>query len=224
MIQKDFKNKTWSELLNNTTNEKIKYLLSYVDKLRKIKTIYPEQNEILTVLKTKIEDVKVVIIGQEPYCDGNTNGLAFGCKYKFTETSLLIRKAIFHDYFFEKTEEHLRKFDPTLKKWNSQGVFLLNSILTVEKNKPLSHAKIGWEEITEEIIKLLNEHTSPIVFLLWGNYAQNYSKFITNKNHLVLKNEHPIMALHNNKDWECSHFFDTNKFLEKHNKEKIKWI
>ena len=113
--------------------------------------------------------------------------------------------------------------DTDLSDWAKQGVLLLNSVLTVEKDKPASHKFIGWEQFTDEIIKKLNEKEEPIVFILWGNFAKSKIKYITNPKHLVISSSHPSPFSVNYGFFGSKPFSKTNKFLKENNLKEIKW-
>ena len=118
---------------------------------------------------------------------------------------------------------NIKKTDSDLTSWAKQGVFLLNSIMTVEKDKPLSHKDKGWEILTDNIIKCLNEREKPIVFVLWGSYARSKKVLITNKRHLVLESVHPSPLSAYRGFFGSKPFSKINAFLEKNNIEKIEW-
>lgn len=215
---------TWSNIiskfLSSETGDKLK---NFISEERKTKTIYPSSNEIFTVFKEdllKFEDIKIVILGQDPYPSNHAHGLAFSSKQKNIPSSL---KYIFEElkrdlYGYLKQETFDKYFSsPDLTKWAKQGMFLYNTILTVEKGKIGSHKDIGWEALTELVIQLLNNHPKPIVFMLWGKDAKEYKSRITDSKHLVLEAPHPN-AQQYNKDAGfigCSHFSKALDFLEK---------
>jgi uracil-DNA glycosylase len=117
----------------------------------------------------------------------------------------------------------IKRINGTLTDWSKQGVLLLNTVLTVEKDKPNSHKKKGWEIFTDAIIKKLNDKDEPIVFILWGNNAKEKKKLITNKKHLILESSHPSpFSCRNGFEGSCP-FSKVNAFLVKNNKRPIKW-
>ena len=122
-----------------------------------------------------------------------------------------------------KNDLNIKKTDSDLTSWAKQVVFLLNSIMTVEKDKPLSHKDKGWEIFTDNIIKCLNEREKPIVFVLWGSYARSKKVLITNKRHLVLESVHPSPLSAYRGFFGSKPFSKINAFLEKNNREKIEW-
>lgn len=192
-----------------------------VDNLYKTTTVFPNKSNIYNALKlTPFSNTKVVIIGQDPYHGvGEAHGLSFSVQkgikippslkniYKELESDLNIKPSLNGD----------------LTKWSKEGVLLLNSILTVEKDKPASHQKIGWQRLTDYIISLLNEKESPVVFILWGNFAREKKKLITNKKHLIIESTHPSPFSANNGFFGSKPFSKTNAFLKQNNINPINW-
>ena len=186
------------------------------------KIIFPNMYDIFNALKyTDYEDVKVVILGQDPYHGvGQANGLSFSVKKGIVVPPSLknIYKEIQDDLGIQLDLE-----DGDLSYLAHQGVLLLNASLTVEKSKPNSHSKIGWQTLTDAIIEKLNDKKNPIVYLLWGKNAQLKEKLITNKSHLILKCPHPSPFSVHSGFFGCKHFSKTNDFLEKNGMTKINW-
>lgn len=186
----------------------------------KNKQIFPPFPNIFYAFKlTPYHQVKVVIIGQDPYHnEGEAYGLAFsvGNKVKMPPSLRNIFKEL-------KSDLGIERVNCELEDWAAQGVFLINAILTVEKNKPNSHKGLGWETFTDQVITLLNKRNKPIVFLLWGNNAKQKSKLINNKNHLVLTAAHPSPLSYFNGFEGCKHFSKANNFLIKTKQEPIEW-
>ncbi len=205
---------------NNIYYKKLKYIIN--KKYLKKKIIYPKKNNIFEVFKiTKFKNIKVVILGQDPYCNKNqAHGLAFSLlpNIELTPSIINIYKEIKRQYINFKIPKN-----GYLINWSKQGVFLLNSILTVEHKKPLSHKNIGWEIFTNRIIKYINKYLNKIVFLLWGKYAQKKIKYINKKKHLILKSSHPSPLSYNKGFKNCNHFLKTNIFLIKNNIKPILW-
>ena len=155
----------------------------------KSKTIYPKMSEIFNAfLKTNYEDVKVVILGQDPYHGENeAEGLSFSVKVGIQKPPSLIN-------IFSELKNDLGIDPPnhgSLVSWAKEGVLLLNSTLTVVKDSPKSHSNKGWEIFTDEVIKLINKKDTPVVFILWGSDARSKKKLITNKKHLIIESAHP---------------------------------
>ena len=214
-------NKKWDEVLSNEfKKDYFKKLGIFVKNEYNKKEIYPKYNDIFNALRyTDYDDVKVVILGQDPYHGYNeAHGLSFSVK-KGTPMPPYLQN-IFKEL---ENDLNIKKTDSDLTSWAKQGVFLLNSIMTVEKDKPLSHKDKGWEIFTDNIIKCLNEREKPIVFVLWGSYARSKKVLITNKRHLVLESVHPSPLSAYRGFFGSKPFSKINAFLEKNNIEKIEW-
>ena len=184
-------------------------------------TCYPQYENIFNALKlTPYKDVKIVILGQDPYHgEGEAHGFAFSClKVPIPPSLKNIYKELKDDLNIEKNME-----DGNLFPWVKQGVMLLNTGLTVEKDKPNSHKDLGWHTFTDEVIKKLNEREDPIVFILWGNNARDKKKFITNERHLVIESAHPSPFSARNGFFGSKPFSKTNNFLKANNKKEINW-
>ena len=184
------------------------------------KTIYPPMHDIFNALKyTSFENVRVVILGQDPYINvGQAHGLSFSVL-----TGASTPKSLQNIY--KEIVSDVGGYVPNngyLKKWTEQGVLLLNTVLTVEEKKSKSHARKGWETFTDKVIEVLNEKETPLVYLLWGNDAKNKAALITNKNHKILTAVHPS-PLAGGGFFGCKHFSQTNEFLKKHYGQEIDW-
>ncbi len=166
--------------------------------------------------------LKVVIIGQDPYHGENqANGLCFSVDNGVEKPPSL--KNIFKELNTSFTKNERTNSD--LSDWSNQGVLLLNSILSVRRKFPGSHRHIGWEEFTENVIKIISKEKMNLVFMLWGNYAKNKEKFIHDNNHLVLKSGHPSPLSANKGFWfGNNHFKKCNDFLIANDLETIKWF
>lgn len=208
----------WIEVLANELDpEKFKTILDRVEKDRRTNTIYPERPDVFRLFRTiSYNDVKIVIIGQDPYHNGNANGIAFACKNQVSPSLLKIGEAIRADGYVNNP---LRT--RLLDHFTNQGVFPYNTILTVKAGEPLSHKEIGWDHFTACVIAALNEKEN-VAWLLWGAEAQSYTKFI-NTNHLILQCEHPAAASYGKRDWNCRHFGRVNEWLESKGLTKINW-
>lgn len=214
-------NNDWDNILSDEIHKE--YFLKILYELRNLykqKTIFPPQKEIFNAFKLPYKDVKVVILGQDPYHgEGEAHGYAFSTLSKKLPPSLKnIYKELYDDLGIEKDYN-----DGNLTIWQKQGVMLLNTGLTVEKDKPNSHKDIGWHTFTDKVIEKLNEKNTPIVFILWGNNAREKKKFITNPKHLIIESAHPSPFSANNGFFGSKPFSKTNEFLEKNGIEKIKW-
>lgn len=185
------------------------------------KTIYPTQNNIFNALKlTPYSNTKVVIVGQDPYHGENqAHGLSFSVQKGVTLPPSLknIYKEIYDDLGIEEPN------CGDLTKWAKEGVLLLNSSLTVIKDMPNSHKDIGWSNLTDYIIKVLNQKEEPVVFILWGNFAKSKKQFITNKKHLILESTHPSPFSASSGFFGSHPFSKTNAFLDSHGLEPINW-
>ena len=160
---------------------------------------------------TSYNDVKAVIIGQDPYHgEGQAHGLSFSVKKGVAPPPSLVNifKEIKSDVGIDNSGKH-----GELTKWAKNGVLLLNSVLTVRANSPKSHQGMGWEIFTDDVIKLLNLREKPMVFLLWGRDAKNKAKLITNPNHCILMSAHPSPLSAYNGFFGCKHFSKANEFL-----------
>lgn len=185
------------------------------------KTIYPKGNEWFRALDlTPLDKVRVVILGQDPYHGPDqAHGLCFSVKPGVRPPPSLVN-------IYKELESDLGLPRPRhgfLEHWARQGVLLLNSVLTVEMAKAASHSKRGWEHFTDAVIKLVNDKPDPVVFLLWGSYAQKKAAFVDSTRHLVLKAAHPSPLSAYNGFLGCRHFSQANAFLEKHGQPPIDW-
>lgn len=183
--------------------------------------IYPPANDLFNALKyTSYSDVKVVILGQDPYHgEGQAHGLCFSVKKGVTPPPSLKN-------MFKEIKEDLGIEPPShgeLTKWASQGVLLLNTTLTVREAQPNSHKGKGWEILTDKIIELLNWHDTPIVFMLWGSNARSKKALITNERHLILETVHPSPLSAYGGFFGCKHFSKANDFLIQNGLTPIDW-
>ncbi|MDS7935764.1 uracil-DNA glycosylase [Acinetobacter sp. V91_7] len=186
------------------------------------KIIYPPSKQIFSALNTTpLADVKVVILGQDPYHGPNqANGLSFSVQKGIALPPSL--RNIFHELHTDLGIPAPRHGD--LTKWAKQGVLLLNSVLTVEAGQPTSHQKQGWEAFTDEVIDVLNEQREHVVFILWGAYAQRKGQRINRDRHLVLTAAHPSpLAANRGGFFGCKVFSKTNQYLKQYGIEPIDW-
>lgn len=184
-------------------------------------TVFPDMYDIFNALKyTSYSNVKAVIIGQDPYHEeGQAHGLSFSVKkgVQIPPSLLNIYKELHDDIGF-KIPSH-----GYLESWAKNGVLLLNNVLTVRKGEANSHRGCGWETFTDEVIKILNNHQKPIVFMLWGSNAQEKGRLITNPRHLVLKAPHPSPLSAYRGFFGCKHFSQANEFLRQTGQTPIDW-
>lgn len=214
-------NKKWDVVLEpEFKKDYFKKLGVFVKSEYSKKIIYPEYKNIFNALRyTDFDDVKVVILGQDPYHGENeAHGLSFSVR-KGTPMPPSLRN-IFKELY---DDIGVRRTETDLTSWAKEGVLLLNSIMTVVKDRPLSHKDKGWEIFTDRIIELLGEREKPLVFILWGSYARSKKELIKNKNHLILESVHPSPLSANRGFFGSKPFSKTNNFLKKNNIEEIKW-
>lgn len=214
--------KNWFELLKNEFNSKeFKELQTFLNNEYATYKIYPEAKNVFNALNlVKYDDVKVVIIGQDPYHQPHQ---AHGLCFSVLEGTKLPPSL---QNIFKEIEDETGKKPNTngnLTSWAKQGVLLLNSVLTVRESCPNSHKNKGWELITSKIIKLLSERKDPVIFLLWGANAIQLGKDIDRSRHYVLTCAHPSPLSAYNGFFGCGHFNKTNKILRKLGKKEIEW-
>lgn len=221
MVQNELSGK-WREVMQDEIDKLyFKKLIEFVDSERKLYTIYPQQSQVFEVFRlTAFEDVKVVLVGQDPYHGmGQAHGLSFSVLSGVGIPPSL--KNIFRELKDDMPEIEISSGN--LEKWARQGVFLLNSVLTVRQKEPASHQKMGWETFTDATIAELSKRREHLVFLLWGNYAQSKISLINSEKHLVLTAPHPSPFSAHKGFFGCKHFSRTNAFLSQHNIDPIDW-
>lgn len=214
-------NNGWDIILKDyIESDDYKKLIDQVNKLYRSNICYPEYNNIFNVFNyLKYEDVKVVILGQDPYYgEGEAHGLAFSVPkgVKMPPSLNNIFKELNNDLGIKRTITDL-------SDWVDQGVLLLNSVLTVTKDTPGSHKDIGWQEFSDYVISKLNERKKPIVFVLWGNFAISKEKLITNPIHHVIKSPHPSPFSARKGFFGSKPFSKINNYLQKDYHYQIKW-
>ena len=215
-------NNSWGPILNP------EFKKDYYLRLREFlkmeyqeRVIYPSMYDIFNALKmTSYDDVKVVILGQDPYHEPNqAHGLAFSVQDGVPFPASLSN-------IFKELESDLgipRPKNGNLSSWARQGVLLLNTVLTVRAHAAGSHRGHGWEEFTTSVIKHLNEREKPVIFILWGNDAKKKEEYITNSRHYVLKAAHPSPLSAYNGFFGCRHFSKINEILKANNEKEIDW-
>lgn len=214
-------NNNWDIILKDEyEKEYFKNLLNYINEEYNNKTVYPLKENIFKALEyTDYNDIKVVILGQDPYHgEGEAQGLSFSIPNDIRITPSL--RNIFKEL---KNDLNIERTNTDLSDWAKQGILLLNAILTVCKDTPLSHKDKGWEIFTDEIIKKINEREEPVIFILWGNYARSKKKLITNKNHYIIESAHPSPLSASRGFFDSKPFSKTNNILISINKESIRW-
>ena len=200
------------------------YFKDLMDKITKAydeKKVYPNKEDVFKAFRiTSYENTKVVILGQDPYHgESQAEGLSFSVKpgIEIPPSLKNIFKELHDDLGFDIPD------NGSLVHWAEEGVLLLNSVLTVEANKPTSHKNMGWEMFTDAVIKKLNEKDSPVVFIFWGAYARSKKQYITNPIHYVIESAHPSPLSAFSGFFGSRPFSRTNEFLEANKVQKINW-
>ncbi|PJG83845.1 uracil-DNA glycosylase [Caviibacterium pharyngocola] len=216
--------KTWKEAIGVEKEQPyFNAILQQVQRERAMgKVIYPPQNEVFNAFKlTEFDQVKVVILGQDPYHGPNqAHGLAFSVKPGIAPPPSLVNmyKELASDIAGFQIPRHGYLVD-----WATQGVLLLNTVLTVEQGRAHSHANFGWETFTDHVIAVLNAQRENLVFLLWGSHAQKKGQFIDRNKHCVLTAPHPSPLSAHRGFLGCRHFSQANAYLQAHQLAPINW-
>ena len=215
-----FKN-SWDEVLAEEMNKSyFNHIKNFIKEERKNKTIFPLKEDLFNAFKlTDFKDIKVVILGQDPYNgEKEAMGLSFSVR-KGVRTPPSLRN------IFKELNDDLGivRDNTDLSDWAEQGVFLLNTVLTVEKDKANSHKDIGWEIFTDYVIKQINDKLENVVFILWGRQARDKKKLITNPTHYIIESAHPSPLSAYNGFFGSKPFSRTNEFLKEHNKKEIEF-
>lgn len=214
---------TWKDIIENE-QQKLYYekLKEEIDKRYENSIVFPEKQNIFKAFSlTKFEDLKVVILGQDPYHGiGQAQGLSFSTpsNIKNPPSMVNILKEINDDLGKKSVCE-----DGDLTPWAKQGIMLLNTILTVEQGLAKSHHNLGWEIFTDNIIKCISDNKENVIFLLWGSPAISKTKLIDKNKHFILTAPHPSPLSVYRGFYGCKHFSKTNEILKKLNKEEIIW-
>ncbi|KAI3660180.1 hypothetical protein MP638_004454 [Amoeboaphelidium occidentale] len=212
-LSKEFEKNYYKDLMKFLASEKAKS-----------KTIYPAEENVYSWSKfTAFEDVKVVIIGQDPYHGPHqAHGLCFSVEKGVATPPSLVN--IYNELLRDENVKNFKK--PShghLVGWATQGVLLLNAVLTVEGGKANSHSGKGWEKLTDAIISLLSKEKKHLVFILWGKYAEKKAAGVDRSKHLILKSVHPSPLSAHRGFIGCGHFSKANEYLKKHGLETIDW-
>ncbi len=214
---------SWREKLQPELNAPyMTKLISFLQQeLKAGKTIYPNASQWFNAFdQTPLEQVKVVILGQDPYHGaGQAHGLCFSVQHGVKPPPSLMN-------IYKELETDLRIDAPShgnLEAWARQGVLLLNSVLTVEAGLAASHQGKGWERFTDAVIRVVNNEPRPIVFILWGNYAQKKADFVDDTRHCIVKSAHPSPLSARNGFLGSKPFSKTNDFLRRSNQAVINW-
>lgn len=213
----------WEQVLG--IEKKKPYFLSIIQQINELcrqgKTVYPPKNQFFNAFKlTPFDQIKVVILGQDPYHGPDqAHGLSFSVQKP-------VRKPPSLQNIFKELKSDLNVAAPEhgdLTGWAKQGVLLLNASLSVEAHKPQSHSKLGWQQFTDHVIDCVNEHPEPIVFMLWGASARSKSTRLDQSRHLILQAPHPSPLSAHRGFLGCQHFSQANAFLEKAGRGTIRW-
>lgn len=214
---------TWEDIMKEELeNGPLRQIRQQLDIAYQTTTVYPLKENLFRALEmTPLDQVKVVILGQDPYHGpGQAQGFSFSVPANMKIPPSLVN--IYKELALEYDTPINRSGD--LSDWASQGVLLLNAVLSVEAGKPLSHHKMGWQQFTNDLLKALNEQDQPIVFLLWGAQAKGAKQFLNHPNHLVLESVHPSPLSASRGFFGNNHFKLANQFLIDHGVEPINWI
>ena len=180
---------SWEEIFNNYPKiDELNIMIKEIDEQRLTKTIYPPKEQVFRVFDLPLKDIKVVILGQDPYHNPDQAcGLSFSVNdgVPLPKSLINIYKELHDDLGIKPAKTG------NLESWFKQGVFLLNAVLTVEKNSPASHSKMGWENFTDYIIENISEKNENVVFVLWGAYARSKNKLIDSSKHKIIESAHP---------------------------------
>jgi len=214
---------SWKTVLAGEKEEAyFQHILHFLKQEReKGKVIYPKQADIFNAFKyTDFDNVKVVVIGQDPYHGPNqAHGLSFSVQQGVPMPPSL-------QNIFKELHRDLGIAAPAhgcLEGWATQGVLMLNAVLTVVAGQPQSHAKIGWEQFTNKVIQSLNDRREGLIFLLWGSQAQKKGEMIDPTRHYILKSSHPSPLSAHRGFLGCGHFSKVNELLQKQGKDEIEW-
>ena len=210
---------SWDLVLHDEMQKSyFKYIKDFIKEERLSKTIYPPAKDLFNAFKlTDFNDIKVVILGQDPYHgEKEAMGLSFSVR-RGVRTPPSLRN-IFKEL---KDDLKIERTDTDLSDWAKQGVFLLNTVLTVEKDKANSHKDIGWEIFTDFVIKQINDKLNNVVFILWGRQARDKKRLITNPNHYIIESAHPSPLSAYNGFFGSKPFSKTNNYLIAHGKTPI---
>ena len=214
---------SWQDTLKDEkTSSYFKKIIRVIENEAKTgKTTLPSRKNIFNAFKyCKLQDLKIVILGQDPYHGINqANGLAFSVEKNVKVPPSLVN-------IYKELHSDLKLPMPlhgSLVSWARQGVFLMNATLTVELNKPNSHKNIGWSIFTDNVIKTINNNKENVVFMLWGKHAQKKINMIDEKKHLILSTSHPSPLSYQYGFSGCKHFSKSNVYLKKHNIKTVDW-
>ena len=210
---------SWEEIFNNYPKiDELNNMIKEIDEQRLTKTIYPPKEQIFRVFDLPLKDIKVVILGQDPYHNPDQAcGLSFSVNdgVPLPKSLINIYKELHDDLGIKPAKTG------NLESWFKQGVFLLNAVLTVEKNSPASHSKMGWENFTDYIIENISEKNENVVFVLWGAYARSKNKLIDPSKHKIIESAHPSPLSAYRGFFGSKVFSQINSYLAENDRETI---
>ena len=210
---------SWEEIFNNYPKiDELNNMIKKIDEQRLTKTIYPPKEQVFRVFDLALEDIKVVILGQDPYHNPDQAcGLSFSVNdgVPLPKSLINIYKELHDDLGIKPAKTG------NLESWFNQGVFLLNAVLTVEKNSPASHSKMGWENFTDYIIENISEKNENVVFVLWGAYARSKNKLIDPSKHKIIESAHPSPLSAYRGFFGSKVFSQINSYLAENDRETI---
>ena len=210
---------SWEEIFNNYPKiDELNNMIKEIDEQRLTKTIYPPKEQVFRVFDLPLKDIKVVILGQDPYHNPDQAcGLSFSVNdgVPLPKSLINIYKELHDDLGIKPAKTG------NLESWFKQGVFLLNAVLTVEKNSPASHSKMGWENFTDYIIENISEKNENVVFVLWGAYARSKNKLIDPSKHKIIESAHPSPLSAYRGFFGSKVFSQINNYLAENDRETI---
>ena len=210
---------SWEEIFNNYPKiDELNNMIKEIDEQRLTRTIYPPKEQVFRVFDLPLKDIKVVILGQDPYHNPDQAcGLSFSVNdgVPLPKSLINIYKELHDDLGIKPAKTG------NLESWFKQGVFLLNAVLTVEKNSPASHSKIGWENFTDYIIENISEKNENVVFVLWGAYARSKNKLIDPSKHKIIESAHPSPLSAYRGFFGSKVFSQINNYLAENDRETI---
>ena len=210
---------SWEEIFNNYPKiDELNNMIKEIDEQRLTKTIYPPKEQVFRVFDLPLKDIKVVILGQDPYHNPDQAcGLSFSVNdgVPLPKSLINIYKELHDDLGIKPAKTG------NLESWFKQGVFLLNAVLTVEKNSPASHSKMGWENFTDYIIENISEKNENVVFVLWGAYARSKNKLIDPSKHKIIESAHPSPLSAYRGFFGSKIFSQINSYLAENDRETI---
>ena len=210
---------SWEEIFNNYPKiDELNNMIKEIDEQRLTKTIYPPKEQVFRVFDLQLKDIKVVILGQDPYHNPDQAcGLSFSVNdgVPLPKSLINIYKELHDDLGIKPAKTG------NLESWFNQGIFLLNAVLTVEKNSPASHSKMGWENFTDYIIENISEKNENVVFVLWGAYARSKNKLIDPSKHKIIESAHPSPLSAYRGFFGSKVFSQINSYLAENDRETI---